>query len=127
MHSLVDSKTHYLYDIIFDPGKNYKELVAPEKERTFAYQIVINLVDNLPRNGFTLFFDSWYSSINLGKELTKKGFNFVTTLRSNACGLPDKNLLANSSKHYAYDNNNKCIIHQFEDKKTINFFTNILQ
>ena len=67
MHSLVDSKTHYLYDIIFDPGKNYKELVAPDKERTFAYQIVINLVDNLPRNGFTLFFDSWYSSINLGQ------------------------------------------------------------
>ena len=74
MHSLVDSKTHYLYDIIFDPGKNYKELVAQDRERTFAYQIVINLVDNLPRNGFTLFFDSWYSSINLGQELTKKGF-----------------------------------------------------
>ena len=60
----------------------------------------------------------------MGKELTKKGFNFVTTLRSNTCILPDKNLLANSSNHYAYDNNNKCIIHQFEDKKTINFFTN---
>ena len=84
MHSLVDSKTHYLYGIIFDPGKNYK-LVAPDKERTFAYQIVINLVDNLPRNGFTLFFDSWHSSINLGQELPKKGFNIVTTLRSNAC------------------------------------------
>ena len=63
MHSLVDSKTHYLYDIISDPGKNYKELIAPDKKRTFAYQIIINLVDNLPRNGFTLFFDSWYSSL----------------------------------------------------------------
>ena len=67
MHSLVDSKTHYLYDIIFVPGKNYKELFAPYKERTFSYQIVINLVDNLPRNGFTLFFDSCYSSIKFGQ------------------------------------------------------------
>ena len=58
MHSLVDSKAHYLYNIIFVSGKNYKELVAPYKERTFAYQIIINLFDDLPRNDFTLFFDS---------------------------------------------------------------------
>ena len=77
IHSLFDSKAHYLYDIIFDSAKNYKELVAPDTEITFAFQIAINLVDILPRNGFTLFFDSWYSSINLGQELIKKGFNFV--------------------------------------------------
>ena len=72
VHSFVDSKTYYFYHIFYYPGKNYKELFAPYKERTFSYQIVINLYDNLHRNGCTLFFDSWHSSINLGQERTKK-------------------------------------------------------
>ena len=27
-HCMVDSKTYYLFDMIFDPGKKYKEIVA---------------------------------------------------------------------------------------------------
>ena len=59
--------------------------------------------------------DSWYSSIELGNELTKREFSFITTLRVNETGLCDKKKIENSRKHYAYNNNN--LIFQFKDKK----------
>lgn len=101
------------------PSKNYKLLITPDNEKSYAYQIVIYLVNNLPNNGHTLFFDSWYLSIKLGQEPIKKGFNFITNLKSNAIGLPDKNLLVKNSKHYAYDkNSNSYLIHQYEEKNS---------
>ena len=35
-NSLVESKTSYYYNLIFDPGKLYKELIAPEKDELFT-------------------------------------------------------------------------------------------
>ena len=43
LHSLVDSCTYY----IFDPGKQYKSLITPDPNNSFAYQIVITLVNRL--------------------------------------------------------------------------------
>ena len=48
MHSMVDSNTHYIYDLIFDPGKNYKNLITEDKNKIFAQQITNTLVDRLP-------------------------------------------------------------------------------
>ena len=45
---MVDSKTHYLFDMIFDPFKKYKEIIAPNTKESYAKQIVLTLVDKLP-------------------------------------------------------------------------------
>ena len=55
-HSLVESKTSYYYDLIFDPGKLYKELIAPEQDELFTKQIVLSLLTNLENKGHKVFF-----------------------------------------------------------------------
>ena len=122
MHNLVDSNTHYLYDLIIDPGKNNKELVAPNKDINYAHQIILTLVKELEK-GHLIIFDSWYDSINLCKDLTRMGFNYISILRNNSTDLPDKLKLANSSKKYAYNNEYHMKIRQYDDKKLINFVT----
>ena len=124
LHCLVDSNTHYLYDLIIDPGKNNKELVAPNKDINYAHQIILTLVKELEK-GHLIIFDSWYDSINLCKDLTRMGFNYISILRNNSADLPDKIKLANSSKKYAYNNEYHMKIRQYDDKKLINFVTNI--
>ena len=121
-HCMVDSKTYYLFDMIFDPGKKYKEIVASNTKESYAKQIVLTLVDKLPEKNHRIFTDSWYSSIELGNELTKRGFSFITTLRANAAGLCDKEKIENSSKHYAYKDKNLILL--YKDKKNIYFYTN---
>ena len=79
-HSLVESKTSYYYNLIFDPGKLYKELIAPEKVELFTKQIVLSLLTGLENKGHKVFFDSWYASISLAKELNSRGFYFISTL-----------------------------------------------
>ena len=123
MHNLVDSNTHYIYDLIFDPGKNYKNLITEDKNKKFAQQIVNTLVDRLPGTGYRIFCDSWYASVDLVKDMTEKNFSIITSLRSNAIDLPNKELISNSSKKYAYNNENHLIIQEFKYKKTIYFIT----
>ena len=36
MDSMVDSNSHYIYDMIFDPGKNYKNLIVEDNNKKFA-------------------------------------------------------------------------------------------
>ena len=103
-HSLVESKTSYYYNLIFEPGKLYKELIASEKDDLFTKQIVLSLLTGLENKGHKVFFDSWYASISLAKELNSRGFYFISTLRQNTKNFPEKNLIENSSKHYAFDN-----------------------
>ena len=102
-HSLVESRTSYYYDLIFDPAKLYKELIAPEQDELFTKQIVLTLLTNLENKGIKVFFDGWYSFISLAKELNSKGFFFISTIRQNIKNFPEKNLIENSSKHYAFD------------------------
>ena len=76
----------------------HKDLVAPIMKELFTEQIVLALVDKLPEKGHRIFMDSWYSSIELGNELTKRGFSFITTLKVNEKGLCDKTKIENNSK-----------------------------
>ena len=103
--SLIDSCTHYIFDIIFVPGKQYKSLIAPDPNNSFSYQIVITLVNRLKESGYRIYCDSWYGSIALIKELSLKGFAVITTLRENTKDLPNKEKLEKSSKQYVYNNN----------------------
>ena len=83
-HALVDNRNNYLYNLIFDPGNNYKNLISPNSGENYAYQIVLSLLDGLEGKVYTLYYDSWHSSIMLTNKLTELGFNIITTLRKNA-------------------------------------------
>ena len=45
-------------NLIFDPGKLYKELISPEQGELFIKQIVLSLLTNLENKGHKVFFDS---------------------------------------------------------------------
>lgn len=70
LHSLVDSKTHYLYDVILDPWKEHKELLAPDKEMNYSRQIILSFAKKLDK-GNLFIYDSRYNSIALCNDLTK--------------------------------------------------------
>ena len=80
-HSLVDSQNHYLYNIIFDPGKKYKSLIAPIDDQNLAFQIVLSLLEGLEGKGYTVYYDSWYSSILLIEKLTELKFKTITIIK----------------------------------------------
>ena len=121
MHLLCDSDTHYLYNILFDPGKDGKKFIYFEENTSLSESIVLKLLscvnDNKQRH---IFFDGWYSSINLIKKLTEMGYMNTTILRSNAKDLPSK------IKLEGYDNayKDKILLQKYEDKKKIFFATN---
>ena len=91
MHLLCDSDTHYLYNILFDPGKDGKKFIYFEENTSLSESIVLKLLscvnDNKQRN---IFFDGWYSAINLITKLTEIGYMNTTILRSNTKGLTSK-------------------------------------
>ena len=62
------SKSNFLYDIIFGAGKEWK-IINPEVDKSYSRAIVNTLVDKLPKTGHHIFFDSWYSSIELLTDL----------------------------------------------------------
>ena len=49
---------------ILDLCKNYKKLIDLDNEKSYDYQIVVNLVSNLPNNGHTLFFGLGFHQLN---------------------------------------------------------------
>ena len=97
IHSMVNSKSNFLYDIIFDVGKEWKKIINPGTDKSYSRAIVNTLVDRLPKTGYHLFFDSWYSSIELLTELNEKKYFYMTTLKPNAKNFPDKNKIGKSS------------------------------
>ena len=121
IHLLCDSDTHYLYNMLFDPGKNGKEFMNFEDNSSLTESIVLRLLscikDNKQRN---VFFDGWYSSISLMKKLTKMGYLNTTVLRNNSKELPEKIKLSGYDKAY----NDGILIQKYEGRKTILFATN---
>ena len=105
-HSLVDSQNHYLYNII-DSGKKYKSLIAPIDDQNLAFQIVLSLLEGLEGKGYTVYYDSWYSSILLIEKLTELKF------KKKAKYFPDSDEIKNSSKKYCYNNDKHCMIQLF--------------
>lgn len=73
--------------------------------------------DNRQRN---IYFDGWFSSINLMKKLSSKGYLNTTIFRNNALYLTSK--IKNDSKVNAYKD--EIIIQKFKNKKAILFGTN---
>ena len=88
MLGLADSNTHYLYNLIIDPGKNNKEFVTPNKDINYVHLIFLTLVKVLEK-GYLIKFYSFYDSINLCKGLTRMGLIYISILRNNSAELPN--------------------------------------
>ena len=107
--------------MLFDPGKEGKDSIIFENNPSIAQSIVLRLLscinDGKRRN---IFFDGWYSSIELMNKLTKLGYLNTTVFRNNAKDLPSK------IKEEGYNNSYKdnVLIQKYKDNKTILFGAN---
>lgn len=121
IHLLCDSETYYLYNMLFDLGKKGEDLVFFDDNQSFTESIVLRLLSSLKdKKQRNLYFDRWYSSINLMKKLSQMNYLNTTVLRANAKELPSK--IKNEEIENAFKNG--ILIQKYEDKKTILFDSN---
>ena len=60
-----------------------------EKDHGKAYQVVMDLVDDVPDiEGHRVVFDNWYSSVKLAKVLAAREVNIIGTIRPNRAEYP---------------------------------------
>ena len=107
IHLLCDSNTKYLYNMLFDPGKDWKDFIYYENNKTITESIVLRLLKPLnDGKKKKYFFDGWNSSIGLLNKLSNQGYLNITVLKNNA-----KDQLT-------------ILIQKYEDEKNIYFATN---
>ena len=70
-----------MYNLIFDPWKKNKNLIASNSDEKNAYQKVLSLVDGLKGKGYIIYYDIWYSSIILTIKLIDLGVKTIKTIR----------------------------------------------
>ena len=121
IHLLCDSDSHYLYNMLFDPGKAGKSFIWNENTSSLSEAIVLKLLEPLDnKKKRNVFFDGWYSSLSLMKKLSKMGYLNTTVLRASSKELPAKIKTEGYNKAY----NEELLIQKYEGKKTIYFATN---
>ena len=123
IHLLCDADTHYLYNLLFDPGRVGKDFIYQEDTSSLAESVVLKLLSVITDNDKkkrNLFCDGWYSSISLMKKLTKMGYLNTTVLRANSKDLPPKIKMEGYDRAYS----DSILIQKYEGKKTIYFATN---
>ena len=107
--------------MLFDPGKEGKDSIIYENNPSIAQSIVLRLLSCI-NNGKkrNIFFDGWYSSIELMNKLTKLGYLNTKVFRNNAKDLPSK--IKEGGYNNAYKDN--VLIKKYPDKKAILFGAN---
>ena len=123
IHCLCDSDTHYLYNMLFDPGRGGKNFICSDGCNSLSESIVLKLlscIKDTDKKKTNEFFDGWYSSISLIKKLTKLGFLNTIVLRANSKEIPPKIKLEGYDKAYS----DEILIQKYEGKKIILFATN---
>ena len=78
---LEDSSTGYTYK--FDVGKS-----TATSGFDLAYDVVMNLVKSTVNQGYHLFFDNFYTGVQLMRELVGKGIRACGTIIANRKGFP---------------------------------------
>jgi hypothetical protein len=76
MHMLVDSKTNYVYDFMFDPEKD----VNLSKSISRTELNLMKLLNGLENKGFIVNLEKKYSSKTMLKNLNEKGFGANTSV-----------------------------------------------
>lgn len=83
---LADSVTGYTYDYSLYLGKT----ATPVSKFGLAYDVVMNLVKSLTGRGYRLFFDNFYTGVELLRTLVTLGIRACGTVRTNRKGFPTK-------------------------------------
>jgi len=82
---LADSSTGYTYDFDVYLGKK-----TASSGFGLAYDVVMNLVQSLVHQGYHLFFDNFYTSVQLLRDLIGKGIRACGTIIANRKGFPQQ-------------------------------------
>jgi len=109
LHLICDSKTNYVLDILFDPGKDYKDLIILP-EYSYTESIVIRLCRDYSHKNHILFFDSWYSGFRIMDILHEMGIDATSIL---------KNTITNFIPSENYN------VYTIVDRKKLNFISTI--
>ena len=93
---LADSDTGYVHSIIPYYGKHTSDICnLPHTEKSFTSHIVLSLMDRLELcvsgiDGYHLFTDRYYSSVELAQELVKKQCHTTGTIIARRSGNPNE-------------------------------------
>jgi len=108
-HMICESNSHYVLDILFDAGKEYKDLITLPNH-SFTESIIVRLTKYYSHNNHIIYFDSWYSSLSIFTKLKEMGIYATSILKNTYNNIP-------LSEYYN--------IYTIEDRKTLNFISNI--
>lgn len=95
-----DAKTHYFLDGYIYAGKGSDGTTLSEEEKKLSKptQAVIRLAKSIEGTNRNITADNWFSSIEVVRELKKRGLTYVGTLKKNKKEIPKEFLPAKSRK-----------------------------
>ena len=82
---LADSKNGYTYNFDIYTGRRQNEI-----HRGLSYDVVMKLTESLQQQGYHLYCDNFYTSMNLLKDLKANGILACGTASANRRDFPDK-------------------------------------
>ena len=117
--TLCDAETNYIYSIDIYTGK--KETVT----KNLGARTVTELISGLENKGHVIYMDSFYSSVDLFRDLEIKMFGCTGTVKKNRKGLPPemkgKKVLHGERIYYQ---SGKLVAMKWKDKRDIFLMTN---
>ncbi|XP_033730162.1 piggyBac transposable element-derived protein 4-like isoform X1 [Pecten maximus] len=83
---LADTQTGYTYNFYVYLGKKRSEII--DKGKGLAYNVVFKLISPLLNQGYHLFVDNFYTSLNLIKDLLAKSTYLIGAVHKNSTAMP---------------------------------------
>jgi len=81
LHIICDSKTNYVFDTVFDSGKDHYDLIIIP-DHSFTESIVIRLCRDYYHKNHILFFVSWDSGFRIMDILHEMGIHATSILKN---------------------------------------------
>jgi hypothetical protein len=125
---LADSLNGYTCDFEVYIGKNDTN---PPTENGLGYDVVMRLVRRLLNQGYRVFFDNFYTSVKLVKDLFQNGTPSCGTVAENRVDFPKsmkgKNSWAKKAKRgdMRWERLDCCLVQQWKDNKAVSILSSI--
>lgn len=122
---LADSSNGYTYDFEVYTGKG-----APVSKNGLAYDVVMRLCKSLEKQGYKVFFDNFYSGVQLLKDLLTNGTVCCGTLLTNRKGVPtafkDTKVFAKGPRgQMRWKREGNLLFLQWLDNKSVTFISTV--
>ncbi|XP_060085361.1 piggyBac transposable element-derived protein 4-like, partial [Ylistrum balloti] len=120
--TLAESKTGYMYNWEMYTGKQ----AATNDARGIAHRVVINICSPIVDKGYHLYYDNYFSSPALFRELCDKQIGACGTLRTNRVGVPAVVKTAKPPKGESIVHRDGRFLYiSFMDKRLVNVITTV--